>query len=305
MRTITATMRGGKYDTSVINKILKNGVAKPEQVVFYFAATNEKNPKIVCAYLDADNKGRVVSGSPITDNDVKSHAMVVVPANNQKELEPNPKYHEKHSVGDRVTIGGRKFTAVGLRSDGDYDEVPYTTAFSDFRLTGFDFLAPQGLTDTEKKQIGDYFSLSLDTADVKLPKPMAQKLLTNLFFPLVASVFTGIIAILNFIFLYRYMIERCRKDYTIIRICGCSRAKSLLIMFSQFLLLFAASYILSVFGIAVLKLCGVPAFKPVTLSAFGCIAVFITFVVIILPLMLPVGIKFFRESIAGEVMRLS
>lgn len=304
MRTLTAALPDGDYNASIIGKILKNDVAKPDQVVFYFAATAEKKPKVVCAYLYSANKGKVVSGRSLTDNDVKNKAMYIIPANNTKEFEPNPNYHEVHSLGDTVMLAGLKFTAIGLRYNGDYDEVPISTAFEHFRLTGFDFLTPQGLTDTEKKEIGDYFSAELNASSVKLPKPMAQKIMANLFFPLAASAFTGVIAILNFIFLYRYMIERCRGDYTILRICGCSRIKALFVLFSQFLLLFTAAYAMSVLTILALKLFNVQIFKTASLSFSGCIAILITFIALIIIMMLPVGVRFFRKSIADEEMRL-
>jgi len=300
MCRISVTLPELNKNTDFTKKIINNGVAAPRQIIFYFSASNDKNSKQLWAYLYPEKESGGISGNRITTDDINKKTLVIIPANADKGVDPDPTHHESHVVGDMLNIANLTFYAKGIRYSGWLDEIPYTTGFEHFKLKGFDILVPPKLTDTEKQQIGNYCMNTLGAINVKLPEPIAQKVFTELFFPLVASIFIGIISILNFIFLYRYMIERSRRNYILLRFCGCSRNKCLALMFCQLIGLFTVSFFISTLVLVLLKVFGGSTFASVSLSTSSNAIVYSTFLLFILIIIFPIGLRFFKKSLITE-----
>lgn len=301
MRTISVTLQNDKtIDSKIVDEIINNGVAKPDQVTFYFTSSEEKTPKQLWAYLYPEKESSSVSGESITETDVNNKSAIIIPANCDKYSDPDPTHHQLHEIGDKIDIGGISFYAKGVRHGGWLDEIPYTTGIESFKLTNFDVLMPAGLTDNDKKNVGAYFTSKLEATDVQLPKPIAVKVFGNLLFPLVASTFIGIIAILNSIFLFKYMIESNRHNYTILRICGCSLSKCLMLLLTQMALFFTVAYILSIAVFLILKAIVGSAMSLHSIDLLGYLIIYLTFILIIIVIMLPTGINFIKNTVITD-----
>ncbi len=136
---------------------------------------------------------------------------------------------------------------------------------------------------------------------MRLPRSVSQKTISSLFFPLIASIFIGIIAILNFIFIYKYMMEKCRKDYIILRLCGCSRFKSILLVFAQLVLIFSFSYLISICLLFLFRQSNLGrVICDMAVTFQDCIVIYTSFVLIILTIIAPFAFSFLRNSLISS-----
>lgn len=303
MRTIAVNMSNGKYDTKshdIAADIKNNGIAQIENIEFHFFdnSSTEKHPRELIAYLHPELCSEDVFGTPISQEDIKKLAKAVVPRNQNKEINPDA---EEYKIGDNMKIAGSSFRVSGIRHGGYLDEIPYTTGLNVLKLSSFRVIIPPDVSQRQKEQLQQYIENTFQGI-VRLPKPVSQKTISSLFFPLIASVFIGIIAILNFIFIYKYMMKKCRKDYIILRICGCSRFKSILLVFAQLVLIFSLSYLISICLLFLLKqsYSGKFIFGSISVTFQDCIIIYTSFLLIILAVIAPFALSFFRNSLISS-----
>lgn len=302
MRTIAVNMSNGKYDAKnhdIAADIKNNGIAEIENIEFHFYdnSSSEKQSRELIAYLHPELCSSDVFGTPISQEDIKVCKKVVIPRNQNKEINPAA---EEYKIGDTMRIAGSSFRASGIRHGGYLDEIPYTTGLNVLKLSSFRVIVPPDVSQRQKEQLQQYFETAFH-GTVRLPKPVSQKTISSLFFPLIASVFIGIIAILNFIFIYKYMMKKCRRDYIILRICGCSRFKSILLVFAQLVLIFSFSYLISICLLFLFRQSNpgrIISDMAVTFQDF--IVIYTSFILIILTIIAPFAFNFLRNSLISS-----
>ncbi|WP_054750045.1 ABC transporter permease [Ruminiclostridium josui] len=302
MRTIAVNMSNGKYNAKnhdIAAKIANNGIDEIENIEFHFfdKSSSEKQPRELIAYLHPELCSNDVFGTPISQEDIKKCKKVVIPSNQNKELNPSA---EEYKIDDTLRIAGNSFRASGIRHGGYLDEIPYTTGLNLLYLSSFRVIIHPDVSQNQKEDLQQYFENTFQ-GTVRLPKPVSQKTISSLFFPLIASVFIGIIAILNFIFIYKYMMKKCRRDYIILRICGCSRFMTIFLVFAQLVLIFSFSYIISMCLFFLLRQLSLGrVISDITVTFQDCIIIYTCFVLIIITIIAPFALSFFRNSLISS-----
>lgn len=296
MRTIKSDLKNCDLDEStidIVSIIKSNNVTSVENISMFF--TDVTNSRQFVGYLYPDRFSQDVFGNPISVNDINKCNHVFIPRNQDGRHNPNA---EQYSIGDNMVIKNQTFKAIGVRKYYYLDEIPYTTGLKFLKLTAFDIIVPEDTSDSQKEQLKDYLRTYFKDIKVILPETIPEKVITSLFIPLISSIFIGLIAIFNFTFLYRYMVEKSKKDYILLRICGCSRLKSVVLLFSQMCILFTLSYIISLIILFVLKKINIiGVFNNTSITVIDCLLIYLSFLLIIILTLTPFLISVLKKSL--------
>lgn len=310
MRTVSAVFSnfGVKKDggAGFISKLEKNGIAKIDGAEFRFKTSGGKNKETVTASLYPEKTSGGVYGRAISTDDIKDEKNVMVAQNGVSDTASVSERKGRRTVGQKLKTGGIEFYVKGVRfGRGDGDEIPYSTAFKNFRLSSVSVTIPANLTDFDKQKLANYLYSRLGASDVTMPKPVKQEVFESLFIPFVMSVFIGIIAVVNFAFLFSYMTERCREDFTLLRLCGASRKKSLALQFALFMAAFTAVFLLSAALIFSLKILKTAGFAKLSIGFSECAYVYLLLAVLIVLSLLPTGLRYFKKPLIEDERELN
>ncbi len=299
MRTIKTDLKKCKLDKQITNNVVSiirnNNISDIENISMFFI--DNTNTRQLVGYLYPNKFSKDVFGSPISLEDIQKGSYVVIPRNADNRYNPNV---EQYSIGDNMVIINKNFKVKGIRKYYYLDEIPYTTGLKFLTLSAFDIILPDSTSDKQKEMLKKYLETNIKNIKVILPESIPEKVITSLFIPLVSSIFIGLIAIFNFTFLYKYMIEKSRKDYILLRICGCSRLKSILLLFSQMAFLFTISYFISLIVLLILKKTNVSIFSQTSITISNCLVIYISFLSIIILAITPFLISVFKKSLIAN-----
>ncbi len=247
MRTIKTELSGPVPQNSagsLVAKLQENPEVPLEniQLAFTLKSENKKeNARKFIAYLYPDRyKDRIV-GKSISQQNIANQTTVMICGNEDLTYNPDAKHF---NTGDSVDLDGVKFSVIGCyNSIGESGEIPYTVGLSHFTLTELQLLVPSDSTDNQKERLGDYVKRLIPNGKVTLPQPLTQKVLMNMFIPFAAALIIGFSALINLLFIFKYMLESSQEDYFILKICGCSNRKLFSVLFSELVLLYTLSFL--------------------------------------------------------------
>ena len=246
MRTIEADINNPlSKDTanSLMTKLQKNPAVSLDNIQLTFVLnsekTNEKSRNFV-SYLHPDMYSSRIVGKSITQKDIENQSPVFVSGNEDLEYRQDAKHY---NTGDVVNLDGIKFTVVGsYHVCGNSGEIPYTVGLNHFALTKLQLLVPPDATDNQKERLGNYVQKLIPGCKITLPKPLVQKVLGNMIISYAAGLLIGISALINFLFIFKYMLESSREDYLIFKICGCGNRKLFSVLFVELVSLYTLSF---------------------------------------------------------------
>ena len=152
----------------------------------------------------------------------------------------------RYATGSTVQLNGMPFQVIGTNPLSYHmsGEIPYTVGLRSFVLTQVDVTIPASAADDEKQQLSDYVRGLLPGAKLTVPQSLTERTFVSLFFPFLAALLIGVSALVNLLFIFKYMLESSKKSYFVLQVCGCSRGKMLEILFGELLLLFTGCYLL-------------------------------------------------------------
>ncbi len=301
MRTIKTELNSPVPQNSVDNlvmKLQKNPEVAPDNIRLTFTLNSEKEkekPRTFIAYLYPDlYKDRIV-GRSISQKNIASQTPVMISGN--EDLNFNPAARHFHT-GDYVDLDGIKFSVIGCyNSIGESGEIPYTVGLSHFTLTELQLLLPADTTDNQKERLGDYLKSLIPNGKVTLPQPLTQKVLMNMFIPFAAAFIIGISALVNLLFIFKYMLESSQEDYFVLKICGCGNHKLFSVLFSELVLLYTLSYLAGEFLFSKLR----QVFRENTLfvnsqlDASPVVIVYLVSVLLIVLVMVPYLMRYHKQ----------
>lgn len=227
----------GTIDSNLINILRNNGIVDIEDIRLFFSTDSSKKDyrSYFVSYLNPD-KVSVFKGNPISEENVQNSDHVIVI--NDSTVEENLR------VGDTMQIDGKAFEVIGVRPVFTNMEIPYTTGLKCFSLIQAHVILPPNTTDNQKEELGKYINSHFEGVQVELPRNILSAVLVKLFFPLVTSAFVAIVSVLSLLYMYKYMVEKIRWSYLVMRLCGCSLVKGMMILYSQLLIIFSGGFLI-------------------------------------------------------------
>jgi len=297
VRTISLDFNEEGLDDSssdnFLNIIKKNDISDVEDITFYFA---DSQNNIYISYLKPDDQSGDISGESISQDDIYNIEPVII-AVLMEDLYPdtNPKLL---SIGDTIPIDNIEFVVIGTRYFRNYDEIPYSIGLKKLKLVNTDVIFPISITDKQKESLKDYFENNFSNVTVNLPTTATQATFEKLFLLILCSIFTGIISVVTFTFIFKYLIDKTKKIYTINRICGASNKYNIILIIEIFISLFTLSYI---FAIVLFQISNmyihIKIFDNVAFKIKDGLLIYIIFILVIFILILPYAISFIKKTI--------
>ena len=112
------------------------------------------------------------------------------------------------------------------------------------------------------------------------------------------SIFSGIISVITFGFIFKYLIDKTKKMYSFNRICGATTKYNIFLITEMFILLFTLSYIVSIAIFKILQITvHMQILSNVTLKIHAIVFIYLAFVVLIIAMIIPYAISFIKKTI--------
>lgn len=154
-------------------------------------------------------------GNYFTKKNISSKENVILI---NQELTQSNKVYE---IGDYLKINNKRFRVVGAFSN-DYFEIPIHCVSEIDEILQMDLVFKKPI---DKWQLNKYEKVIKETFkpnSITLPKELPMGKLTENIFQNVSVLFIALLAILNFSFLYSYLLNKRKYQYAVFRLCGCS-----------------------------------------------------------------------------------
>ncbi|GEM_PF-4774735 len=297
MRTIRVIIENGIdfKNQNIASEILNNKEVPVENITFFFEDNNKPYPSKYYGYFYLRKINENVKGVPVGKKDIDNQNLVIVGGNENKELVPEAKTYK---TGEKVRINGMSYKVIGIRSGSSLSEIPYSVGLSKLRLTKLSVLFSEEFFDKDMVRIKDYFENLFPESRVELPETVLVKTLSNLMLFLIISIFIAVISAVNFIVIYQYMLEKCRKDFIVMRICGATRGKSILVISIQMVFMFTLSFLLSLLIMLILGHTHIGNILKISIVPFEVgLILYLMFILIILLLLCRFMFGFIKKAV--------
>lgn len=268
-----------KYSFDEFTQIVeKNNIASPEYYTFEFSSENG----LVSATTDFDKRvGNIIEGRGITKDDIESCARYVVVGTTV--LDESGIHKTELKIGDSVKINGVDFEIIGFNKTlAKNFEIPYTTGFEVFPLANVFINFPSGLSDSQLDSITEYCLNSLENVYSSDRITIGAVLMSYNGSMIIASIFVIIIALLNLCFIYKFILRRMNKYFTVLRICGMSSCGVLGHIYAVYAIILVLSFALGTAAMLIVyKTADLEVLKNISIDFSVIITVFLAFAAVV------------------------
>ncbi|MDR0919501.1 MAG: hypothetical protein LBM93_09715 [Oscillospiraceae bacterium] len=290
MRTFEITYNSDIKASEIIDAMGKNTDIKPENIIFRaFVDDIEILSLYSIKGQDKSGVGEEISQSNI---DNKDYVAIIgigdrISEKINGEIEVEESVLKGTEIGDEIKIGENSFKVIGVR-DSNRTEIPYTT-LGNYNIDNISVIIPPNISSVRKTNYTDFLESSFEGCEVEPPHTVAQKVFLNLLIPFVASLLISFFSVLTFSFLQLFLIKRCKKDFAIMKLCGCNQTKIMFIIVLTFVILLTLSFIIA--------LCSYMIFY--SLWIMSAVVVYVGFLLLLLAIIIInlLGSKTIRQEI--------
>lgn len=150
-----------------------------------------------------------------------------------------------YKVGDTYSVNDKEYTIVGI-SLGNNFILPYNSIKNTDEEINILFVTNDKLNKKEKNNLFKLIDECFE--DYQIIKPINVYInysLSNVL-EMILYVLLLFLGIINLVYLYSYILEKRKKQYAILRICGCTRLKGIAIYLCEILLIALISYVFAI-----------------------------------------------------------
>lgn len=148
-------------------------------------------------------------------------------------------------VGETFVINGVKYEIIGIDSFSLSHEIPYPSIENHEQITEIAIILAEPPNFRKLEQWREYLQRHFSDAVIGEPeKPDLRYAAENLY-KSVSSIAVGLLAVLNFSYLYNFILLKRKGWYASLRICGCSRSQGTLICLAEVFLISTVLFALS------------------------------------------------------------
>lgn len=255
------------------------------------ASVNNGDDVIRAKYTYSDED--VFVGRSLSEQDLSSGEKLII--------KPNPAFESTESNvanSDIYELFGEKYTVIGIGLDDRYT-VAYSSLNNNVPITGLSVTFNRDLNNTEFslmiKELKDTFSVD----EVKTPEPYSMNIYSQAVSYLLAFGIILVIAFMNIVYLYSYVMGKRRKESAVFRICGSNIMGIAKMYFVELVIISLAAYFV---GLLVHLFCIMPIMMNITstigyfITPFEYIAIYLAYFIIELLVFIPIIIKIAKTS---------
>ena len=192
----------------------------------------------VLLYLKNEQLEIIESGRNVTTDEVKEQRAVMV-TNPRIEIDG-----ESPAVGKNISIFGKEYEIVGIFLDNNYIQIPYSKELSaEIRSIRFVHDIKTGSEDYSNT-IATLNSAFPNSTTVKAEDPPEESFEITAEDILIAL--TLIIININFATLYFYILERDKRTFAILKMCGCTPKRGAFILLGELAVICLSSFVISI-----------------------------------------------------------
>lgn len=186
-------------------------------------------------------KNNLMDGTIISSEDEKDGNLVAV-----VECDKNKTTTELTDEDGYLNLFGKKFEIVGTDTISTVPSIPFLTISDDFVYDDVAILSSSVVFTRsqyeEIQQMADiYMPGAITFPDLPLPDTDSIKLYNNI---IIIAVLLSILSVLNFSVLYDFILKKQTHTTAIMRLCGCSRVKIILINIGECILISVPVYVI-------------------------------------------------------------
>lgn len=145
-----------------------------------------------------------------------------------------------------ITLFGKKYEVVGVyNAGGGTPIVPFLTVPNDLKITAFSIVFERNINrslyDELRITATEVIPDKLIFPELELPDRDSIAIYNNM---IVIAVIISFLSIINFAMLYRFVLKKRQRSIAVMRICGCTKGKAVLIYLTECLILTLPAYII-------------------------------------------------------------
>lgn len=276
----------------IINSVKITNEYENVRILFQDESTDDK--QIFQSYIYTDYANNDVIGKGITDKDIQQKEKVVVMVND--EIGDPDRESLEYEIGNSFMIQGEPFHIIGYRIS-TYPEIPYTIAVENMKIMEVRFQLKAHPSDNKMDSVQRFIQELLPDGNIEMPEKLNMRTLQNLMLILYSSAFVIVCAIFNFLFVFKYMIEKSSFTYNVLRLCGSSKRSLFRTILLQLVSLYIVSYTISILIFHLF----IKQFVQ-TILVYEIIAgVFVFSIITIILIMLPYISKYSKHTIKNRL----
>lgn len=140
-------------------------------------------------------------------------------------------------VGGTFNLYGTEYAIIGIIGQSLFHEIPYCSIddYGHISEISFALVAPPNSKELEEWRA--YLQYHFKDASIEVPEQQDLSYAAGNLYRRLSSMVIGLLAIINFSYLYNFVLLRRRGWYASLRICGCSKLKGMLIYFMEVLII--------------------------------------------------------------------
>lgn len=190
------------------------------------------------------------SGRFISDEEESTGANVAVVANPEEQGWNTETLNIKCDE-NTIELFGKEYTVIGESKQGAVTPiVPFLSIPNDFI---YDDTLVFTFTDTLDKQTyqtlqeyaDEYIPNTVTFPELNLPDTDSIQIYNNI---IIMACFISIVSILNFVLIWQYLLQRKKRKYAVMMLCGCKKSKLFLQKMTECLLIQILSFVLGSFA---------------------------------------------------------
>lgn len=142
-----------------------------------------------------------------------------------------------------ITMFGKVYEVVGTYLSAGTPIVPFLTVPDDFEVNEFSFIFNKNITRSQynelKRTIDKVAPEVLSLPDLSLPDLDSMAIYNNM---IVIALVISILSVINFAMVYRFVLKKRQRSIAILRICGCTKFKAVMIYMGECIILSLPAY---------------------------------------------------------------
>ena len=192
-----------------------------------------------------EEHGQITFGRYITNDEESSGKQVAIVWGTNENNWNNPCTNIKNDDGT-ITLFDKKYNIVGVyKAGGGTPIVPFLTVPNELRILQFSITFERNITrsvyDELRRTAMEVLPDVLIFPELELPDQDSIAVYNNM---IVIAVIISLLSIINFAMLYQFVLKKRQRNIAVMRICGCTKIKAVLIYLSECLILTLPAYLI-------------------------------------------------------------
>lgn len=192
-------------------------------------------------------------------------------------------------LGDIFETTTKNFNVAALRTDVPYNEILLESVTDEFNIKTINITLSFLPTVSQRMEFTEYLQGIFPSGNIVEPKTRSLTNEAKFSSELISVVVLLILTIINIIFIFRYVITKRKKYYTISRLCGATKAQIFVATLSEYFVYCFTSCLIATF---ITKTIVVPVFYTGTFFTWNVIVLpVVVFMAMCICIILPLLVK--------------